>query len=122
MSKEKPNIEQLFKQKFDHFEVQPSERVWKRVNSSLLRRHFMQFNLDSFNIYYLSAIIIAGALTVLSVTHEKPGLKDPGGAYPSGIESTTDESQVILEPAGQGTNPRKSTTRPEDQNNFDEKK
>lgn len=60
MARDKDNIRDLFKRKFEHFEVQPSEKVWKKVRSTLYMKQFMQFRPGSFNIYYLSAVLITG--------------------------------------------------------------
>jgi gliding motility-associated-like protein len=68
MVKDNSDIEKLFKQEFEHFEVQPSKRVWKGVRSELFRKQFMQFNPNTFNVYYLSALLIAGTVTFLLFT------------------------------------------------------
>ena len=71
MAKNKLNIEKLFEQEFEHFEVQPSEKVWKRIRSDLFFKHFIRFYPNSFNIYYLSLILVAGTIAFLYIKENK---------------------------------------------------
>ena len=63
--KEKKNIEQLFREGFETFEVQPSDRVWKGVRYDLFIRNFMRFSIGSLNAWYVGgALIIASTLAI----------------------------------------------------------
>ncbi len=58
MKKDNLNIEDLFSSSFETYQVEPDVKTWSSISKKMLIRRFMQFNAGSFNIYYLSAIIL----------------------------------------------------------------
>jgi len=64
MIKNELNIENLFKQKFEKQEVTPPESVWNNIDKSLSKASFWKFSINTFNIFYLSSIIIAGLIII----------------------------------------------------------
>lgn len=70
MSTQKDDIEQLFSAKFEKFEIQSSEEEWNRLSAKLRWSNFLKFNITSFNIYYLAALItLTGILVWVSILH-----------------------------------------------------
>lgn len=59
MSNYKKDIEQLFKDEFEGFEMKPSNKVWNNLEKEILKTKFTRFNPAKFNIYYLSLLILA---------------------------------------------------------------
>lgn len=73
--KEKLNIEQLFKSKFDDFTISPSDVTWKKTLRTLKRKQFMRFNPRKINLYYsLSAIILGTGLSIAILNSNNFGL------------------------------------------------
>ena len=64
----KGHIEELFRNKFSDFSVQPSPGVWSKLAGKLFLREFLSFDYSSFNIYYLSAAvgIVATGIALLT--------------------------------------------------------
>jgi PKD repeat protein len=55
-------FEELFNKAFDDFKVTPSSSLWTMIRLKFLIRNFFNFSLTSFNIYYLSLIILGGSI------------------------------------------------------------
>jgi gliding motility-associated-like protein len=74
--KENKNFEQLFRQEFETFEAQPSNKVWRGIRSNLFLKKFFHFSPRSVNAWYVGgALIIAGIAAFIftpSVKHEPP--------------------------------------------------
>jgi gliding motility-associated-like protein len=61
MSRTERNIEDLFRTLFEHFTVNPTPGLWKKIQSKIAWKQFLSFNLNTFNIFYLGvAIAVAG--------------------------------------------------------------
>jgi PKD repeat protein len=66
MKKEYSNIEDLFKDTFDGYKVEPTPSAWKSINGKLNLKQFLSPGFKHFNVYYLSAIVgIAAAIGML---------------------------------------------------------
>ncbi|MCH7658936.1 MAG: gliding motility-associated C-terminal domain-containing protein [Bacteroidetes bacterium] len=62
------NIEQLYRENFNDFRVEPSSGLWKKISSKLAWKSFFSFNPSTFNAYYLSAILAIATTGVLLIT------------------------------------------------------
>ncbi len=72
MKKEYSNIEDLFKNAFDGYQVEPTPSAWKGINGKLNLKQFLSPGFKHFNVYYLSAIIgIATAIGMLFSSNEQ---------------------------------------------------
>jgi PKD repeat protein len=75
MEKENLNIEDLFRQSFDGYKINPPDNLWNKINYRLNLKQFLKPNFGNFNIYYSSLIIgivTAIALLLSSRTEDKP--------------------------------------------------
>jgi len=57
MKNENLKIEDLFKQSFDGYKIEPPENLWLKINNRLNFKQFFKADFKSFNIYYSSLII-----------------------------------------------------------------
>ena len=65
------NIEELFRTLFEHFTVNPTPGLWKKIQARITWKEFLSFGLNSFNVYYLALIMAltgAGTFFMLSRT------------------------------------------------------
>lgn len=62
------DFEKLLREKFEGYNENPSEEVWKGVHRNLQIHDFFSFSFSAFNIYYLAAIVvsIAGGIMLFS--------------------------------------------------------
>ncbi len=58
MNKDNLNIENLFKESFDSYQVTPKAKTWANISRKMFIRKFTTFSLTSFNVYYLAAVIL----------------------------------------------------------------
>ncbi len=73
---EETNFEILLKEKFTDFAETPSEIVWEGVRRKLSFYEFFHFNYNSFNIYYVAAIIATlTAGIILFTKNDEPPAK-----------------------------------------------
>ncbi|MCL2327867.1 MAG: hypothetical protein FWC39_05065 [Bacteroidetes bacterium] len=61
------NVETLFASAFKNARISPAASVWKRISQALFWRGFLNFNSNSFNIYYLGAALSICGITLYSV-------------------------------------------------------
>ncbi|HEX2937084.1 MAG TPA: hypothetical protein VHO72_17145 [Bacteroidales bacterium] len=62
------DIEKLFSGKLKNYQVAGSDADWQKISRKLGRNNFLKFSVVTFNIYYLSAIILfAGAASYSGV-------------------------------------------------------
>lgn len=52
------DIEKLFSSKLKNYQVSASEGDWQKISRKLGRNNFLKFSVVTFNIYYLSAILL----------------------------------------------------------------
>lgn len=72
MKKDYKNIEELFKGSFDEIKIEPSQDVWKKINTRLNLKDFVSANFKTFNIYYLSVITGIIATLIITIPKQKP--------------------------------------------------
>ncbi len=60
MSRDFDNIEDIFKESFSDFKVEPQSQVWNKVEQNLKWKRFWHFHYRRFNIYYLFLLVVAG--------------------------------------------------------------
>ncbi len=58
------NMEDLFRSKLGDAEITPSEGAWKGVLQKLRIKQFLRFDAGRFNIWYMGALLVAGAAAV----------------------------------------------------------
>ena len=68
------NIEELFRSKLGNAELNPSKGAWKAVQRQLRIKNFLRFDPARFNIWYLGALLVAGAVAV-TLLSSAPTLK-----------------------------------------------
>jgi gliding motility-associated-like protein len=80
--KENKNIEELFRQGFESFEVQPSPKVWSGIRQSVFLRNFLHFSPWSLNAWYAGGVLIIGSALIFSLpgSEKKAGTSDAGSA------------------------------------------
>lgn len=61
----KNNIERLFEEQFQDYKPDPSVETWSKINRQLKWKNFMRPRWDSFNVAYLSVIVISTIITAL---------------------------------------------------------
>lgn len=61
------HIEDLFREKFSDYEIQPSGELWGKVTRKLSLREFLSFTPARFNVYYLLAVLFMIALSLLLI-------------------------------------------------------
>ena len=61
MSNRNDDIDKLFSKKFEKYEVKTSEEEWLELSPKLSRSNFLRFSYITFNIYYLSVIMVLAA-------------------------------------------------------------
>ncbi|MFW5879797.1 MAG: PKD domain-containing protein [bacterium] len=65
------NIEELYKNNFNGFQITPSSGVWNKIHYKLWLRSFLKFKLNQFNIYYLTLITLATcSIPIYSIIHD----------------------------------------------------
>lgn len=64
MAAKHKNIEKRFIRELENLELQPSPQVWEKVSARLAWKEFMQFNPQSFNVYYAVALLGFAILTI----------------------------------------------------------
>jgi len=73
MNRNDRNIEELFRTLFEHFTVNPTPGLWKKIQAKITWKQFLSSGLNSFNIYYLALIItLAGAGTYFMLSRTGP--------------------------------------------------
>jgi len=83
------NIENIFKESFEGFSVEPSGNLWAKINRKLNMKEFFKFNPGKFNAYY--ALLIIAASTVLLIN-----LNNSANNQTNGITAEiNDKSNVI---------------------------
>ncbi len=66
MSRNDLNMENLFRDQMDSFSVDPSPGLWQKVHVKIIWKQFLTFSFQSFNVYYLAAVLsLAGAGTYI---------------------------------------------------------
>jgi PKD repeat protein len=70
MKKQNLNIEDLFRQSFDGYKIEPSPNLWSKLNTRLSLKQFFKADFKTFNIYYSSLFI--GLIATLVVVFTKP--------------------------------------------------
>ena len=65
------DIEELFREKFEDYKVNPSAGLWNRIYRKLIWKEFLTFNLTSFNGYYLTGILALSVAGILWITNPK---------------------------------------------------
>lgn len=58
MDNDNLNIEDLFKDSFASYKVEPQGNIWYAISKKMFIKKFTTFNLTTFNIYYLAAITL----------------------------------------------------------------
>lgn len=62
------DIEKLFSSKLKNYQVTASDADWQKISRKLGRTNFLKFSVVTFNVYYLSAILLfAGTATYSGV-------------------------------------------------------
>jgi hypothetical protein len=97
MSK-KMNIEELVRSKLDQAEVTPSAGAWKGVQRKLRMKRFLRFDPGSFNIYYLGAVLVAGAALVAITGREDTVVPTGTGPAETVIRSEEPGSAEAISP------------------------
>ncbi len=85
MNKINKNIEDIFKESFDGFKVNPSQNLWNGLRGKLWWKEFLQFSTGSINAYYVGAIVFGTIATFSTVK------------FINNNESKVDENKVITE-------------------------
>jgi len=57
MKKDYKNIEDLFRDSFNGYKIEPSSGTWKDINGKLNLKQFLSPGFKHFNVYYLSAVV-----------------------------------------------------------------
>ena len=70
MTKNKLNIEELYRSQFDGYEEEPSHTVWEAIQQKLFWKEFLAFRPNSFNIYY-TLVAIAIPVTIASISFSR---------------------------------------------------
>jgi PKD repeat protein len=65
MKKENLNIEDLFRQSFEGYKIEPSPNLWAKLNTRLNLKQFFKADFKNFNIYYSSLFI--GLIATLAI-------------------------------------------------------
>ena len=87
MKKDYSNIEDLFKDNFDGYKVEPSASTWKSINGKLNLKQFLSPGFKHFNVYYLSIIIgIAATIGVLFSSNDQLKTKETKLTTPNETE------------------------------------
>ena len=107
MNNEKINIEDLFKDNFKDFKVEPSKNVWNKLKFKLWLQQFFNFGLSNFNVYYLTGIIVASVAGVTLITSrpdfvsdvskDETIAKNESSSYESKLKSETYTEKTIQE-------------------------
>jgi len=67
------NVDMLYAETFKNAHVRPSGTIWKKLSYSLFLHGFLQFKLQTFNVYYAAiTTIIGGVLGYSLITEETP--------------------------------------------------
>jgi hypothetical protein len=112
------DIERLFSNKFNSFEVKTSKAEWISLNAKLKRLNFLKFSFANFNIYYLSIILVlAGSSAYLTIhnTTLKKKIQQlesqvqsskmilPSAQVDKKLVVVPDESEIICKPSETNT-------------------
>jgi len=63
------NIEDIFKDNFNGFKINPSPNIWKGIRGKLWWKEFLQFSTGSINAYYVGAVIVGTLVTYSAVKY-----------------------------------------------------
>jgi len=85
------NMDNLLKNSFEDFSSAPIESVRAKVSAKVLKFNFFRFNIASFNVFYLVAIII-GVSTTLAIVSGVFETKNTGSKI---IERKVDQIDII---------------------------
>jgi len=69
MSRNDQHMEDLFRTGLGSYKLDPSPGLWQKVHSKILWKQFLTFSFQTFNVYYLAAVVLLagiGAYTLLS--------------------------------------------------------
>lgn len=102
MKKDYSNIEDLFKDSFDGYQVEPSTSAWKGINGKLNLKQLLRPGLKHFNVYYLSTIV--GIIAVVGVL-----LFNDKDREPTNVNQTAISNNEIVTEKSASTNETKET-------------
>ncbi|MFC2138019.1 PKD domain-containing protein [Bacteroidota bacterium] len=71
------NIEDIFKESFKGFKVNPSPNLWNGIRSKLWWKEFLQFGTGTINAYYVGAVVIGSIVTYSAVKYTGNTDKQP---------------------------------------------
>ncbi|MGF1587443.1 MAG: PKD domain-containing protein [Bacteroidales bacterium] len=98
MTEEEKNIEDLFRDKFGNYKIEPSRKVWSNINKNLVLKDFLTFSFSNFNVWYSLFVVgmIAGLLFINSEYDESShNLTESDYLH---LESSSIEESEISEP------------------------
>lgn len=88
-------IEELFRENFSNFELEPSSGLWRRVLRSVRIREFLRFSPGRFNVYYTGALIVGASIAgLLSIDRADPEIARLQDTSVGIIEQTGDETVI----------------------------
>jgi PKD repeat protein len=79
MNEEEKNIEDLFRDSFGEYKIEPSEGLWNSINRKLLLRDFLSFSFTRFNLWY----IVLGSGIIAGLIHIQPEATEINQSVPS---------------------------------------
>ncbi|MCQ2975028.1 MAG: PKD domain-containing protein [Bacteroidales bacterium] len=91
------NIEDLLKDKFENFEVNPTQDCWQNINNQVAKKSFFKFFPKRFNIYYLASIIIVSASIVAILNNENNKEISINSMFYSQKNITASQRKVLIE-------------------------
>ncbi len=86
MSRNDLNIEDLFRTQMETYQVDPSPGLWQKVHSRILWKQFLGFSFQTFNVYYLAAVLSLAGLGIFALL-SGPDIENPQTEVQSLAES-----------------------------------
>ncbi len=75
---DKTHIEELFRDRFSEFKVEPSGGTWTGISRKLAIREFFHFSFTSFNVWYAAVGIgLIGGLVYVGLEVSEPDIAEP---------------------------------------------
>ena len=68
MSRNNINIEESYRSHFGDYSVEPTPGLWSKVRTRIMWKQFLSFNLNQFNLYYLTAALAVAAGGIILIT------------------------------------------------------
>ena len=139
MSRKSHNFEDVIRETFDGFTINPFPGTWSKIKFSITARQLLRFKPASFNVYYLGVLLTGSVIAYTTITNQKTKeVSDVGNSKPiiaennmsdlktgdfkfSDTETKNDKEIEVIETEEENIFEKEKNTGPSNDNRQEEK-